>query len=255
MSMHEFEDLVEEAVRVLSASDQLDLRSMFWQLYDFQNHWDTGFTHFRVMDLLLQHRFVYRFDFQQNPDYEQYRDYFDGLKDKDFTFIHVKPLEPHGASFFDDKRGWQLPNPVAGYYRPPHLYFDAGSPMWRRFVEAGLLTGKDALPPDENVTFIDTAKAVVEAAEKQGNIPFIAACYSLFSVQIMSFTDDLDSLLGNAALDAFLASVRRVNAVEKALELQPIMRYGFMFPPLMNDIPSYIAYLRDMKRSMSDPNL
>lgn len=38
MAMHEFENLVEYSVRVLATSDRatnLDLRSMFWQLYEF----------------------------------------------------------------------------------------------------------------------------------------------------------------------------------------------------------------------------
>jgi len=254
--MHEFEDLVEESVKVLAASEranQLDLRSMFWRLYDFQNHWDTGFTHFRVMDLLLQFRFVYRFDLKQHPDYEQYRTYFDSLTD--FAFIHVDPLEPHGKNFFTPEKGWQLPNPVAGYTRPPDLYCNAGSPMWKRFIEAGILTGKDTLPPDEQISLIDTAKEVMLEAEKQNAFTMIAAWYSLLSVHVGSFTSNLDSLVGNAALDEVLAVVRRTNSVEKALDIQPLIRYGFTFPPLMNDIPSYIAYLKQMRGAMNDPNL
>ena len=137
MSMHEFEDLVEYSVRALAEfpqRDTLDLRSIYWWLYDFQNHWDTGFTHFRVIDALLDVRFVYRFDLAQHPDYDQHREFFDGLKD--FAFIRVQPTESYGKSIFDKVKGWTSDNPVAGYYKAPHLYCDAGSPLWARMVES-----------------------------------------------------------------------------------------------------------------------
>ena len=97
MSMHEFEDLVEYSIRALADSalrDLLDVRSVCWWLYDFQNHWDTGFTHFRVMDSLLDFRFAYRFDLVQHPDYQRERAYFESLKD--FAFILVTPNSAFG---------------------------------------------------------------------------------------------------------------------------------------------------------------
>ncbi len=164
MSMHEIEDLVESSVRILATRSDLDLRSLYWQLYEYQNHWDTGFTNFRVMDLLLQARYTYRFEVNQHPDYAQYRDYFDGLTK--FESIQVKPTEPPGKTVFDPAKGWVSPNPMAGYVRPPYLYCDVGSPLWARFVELGVLTGADAVPPDASMSIVETALEVMRQAER-----------------------------------------------------------------------------------------
>ena len=61
MSMHEFENVVEESIRVLdrSKSKELDFRSLFYTLYDFQSWWDTGFTGFRVVDILLNGKIIH----------------------------------------------------------------------------------------------------------------------------------------------------------------------------------------------------
>ena len=60
MSMHEIEELQEVSIRLLDRIEGLDHRSMFKRLYDFDALFDTGFTHFRVMDILLKRRFYYR---------------------------------------------------------------------------------------------------------------------------------------------------------------------------------------------------
>jgi hypothetical protein len=256
MSMHEFEDLVEETVRVLAGAanrDALDLRSMFWRLYDFQNHWDTGFTHFRVMDILLEARFVYRFERAQHPEFARYRAYFEGLTA--FTFIRAELMHDGGDTFFTAEHGWSSANPVAGYFKPPFLYADAGSPLWRRWVEAGLLAGSDAQPPDSSVSLIEVARAAVKTAAATGAIPFIAAWYSLLSVHLARFTPNLDALASDDALADFLVIVRKTDAVETALAQVPLMRYGYYFPPVTEDRSVYISHLRDFQRMQNDPNL
>ncbi len=69
--MHEFEDLVEQSVRCLEASERpgLDHRSLFKQLYAFQEQYDTGYTHGRVLDILEKHRFTYSFPVDAHPDH------------------------------------------------------------------------------------------------------------------------------------------------------------------------------------------
>ena len=69
MSMHEFEDVVEGSIRLLTTSHRSieDLRCCYATLYHFQEEWDTGYTHFRVMDLLLSARYVYRIPVSEYP--------------------------------------------------------------------------------------------------------------------------------------------------------------------------------------------
>ncbi len=74
MSIHEYEAVVEQSVRTLSRSGRPDRRDLYKCLYDFQAEFDTGYTHFRVMDLLLDARSVYRFTMDEHPHYDRYRD-------------------------------------------------------------------------------------------------------------------------------------------------------------------------------------
>jgi len=72
MSMHEYEALVEQSVRTLSKSGRRDLRDLYKSLYEFQGRYDTGYTQFRVIEHLLEARFLYRFPMRDHPDYERY---------------------------------------------------------------------------------------------------------------------------------------------------------------------------------------
>jgi hypothetical protein len=134
MSMFEIESMVEDTEHVLAetGADPWVLRSQYWNLYEYEARYDTSFTHFRNIDELLAARFVYRFPLAEHPDYAEHREYFDGLS-SDFTHIQVP-----------DAGGGD-----GGYTYRPDLYFDAGSPLWRRMVELGRLTGRDAEPPRE----------------------------------------------------------------------------------------------------------
>ena len=254
MSMHEIEDLVESSVRILAARSDLDLRSLYWQLYEYQNHWDTGFTNFRVMDLLLQARYTYRFELNQHPDYAQYRDYFDGLSG--FDFVRVNPTEPSGKAVFDRAKGWVSPNPVAGYAQPPFLYCDLGSPLWVRFVELGVLTGADAVPPDVNLSLIDAALEVMRQAEQVGDIVLIYGWYALLSVHLASFVD-LESLRESAALVEILEITRRTDAFEAAQAADPkLSRHyptpPFVYYPVSGDTAAYLAFLKESLSSYDD---
>jgi hypothetical protein len=256
MSMHEIEDLVETSIRALATStlrDQVDARSVCWWLYDFQNHWDTGFTHFRVMDSLLDFRFAYRFAFAQHPDYERERAYFDGLTD--FAFILVKPSEPSGKGFFDPVKGWTSANPVAGYYKAPYLYCDAGSNLWARMAETGALTGNDALPPDPRMKITGAVLAVARAAEQQHDLRLISDWYAYLALQLASFNGDLDALVMDRSLAEFVALLNRLDVQGKLRSPVPLMAMQSGTVPLIEDVPAYIEQIKEVRRTQNDPNL
>jgi hypothetical protein len=256
MSMHEFEDLVEESVRVLASSKlraELDLRSIYWWLYDFQNHWDTGFTHFRVMDSLLDARFIYRMEPSQHPDYVALREFFARLTD--FAFIRINPLESAATNFFDTVKGWTATNPVAGYFNAPYLYCDAGSPLWARLVEAGVLTGRDAVPPDAQLGLTGAVLAVCRAAEEQGDISLIGAWYGYLALQLASFNDDLDPLLNDPSLSELMTLTQHLKAPNFTRTPEPLMALLKGFAPLIEDVPAYLEQIKEVRRMQSDPNV
>ncbi|MCP3097846.1 hypothetical protein LZ198_03040 [Myxococcus sp. K15C18031901] len=172
MSMHEIEDMVEGAVRVLDrrapAGDDAP-RSQFARLLAFQGECDCSFTHFRMMDILLARRFTYRFDVADHPDHATRREFFQGITE--FTYLHEDLTDDPDASEGESR-------PLAGYIEPPDLYCDAGSPLWRRMVEAGKLTGPDAEPPAK-LLLIDVVLEVLRGAEAAGDAELIAMWFNL----------------------------------------------------------------------------
>ena len=244
MSMHEIEALIEDSVRMLDASSvalPLDLRSMFWQLYEYQYQFDTGLTEFRVRDLLVKHRYFYRFECAQHPDYERYRDFFDNLKPGTVDSIGSDPSRPICSRHQDRKtKEWIEANPLAGYVQAPHLYCEVGSLLWKRFVALGVLTGQDAQPADPKVRLMDTVLAVVSAAEQAHDVDLIALWHVVLLVYLCGL--DFDTLLNDAAFIEFLAVVARTHAHD-AISERLIALY-YRHPPLPDDPAVYVEQLR-----------
>lgn len=167
MGMHEIEGLVERSVLLLSKSRREDLRDLYKSLYDFQSNYDTGYTHFRVMDQLLSAGFVYRIPMEQHPDYSQYKPSLTALQGKS-----------SGWAYLDPSQEWSEENPPTAYWEPPFLYFDAGTPLWKKLVKSGALVGNDAAPP-KVIDANELAAIMVEQAERQNDIPLIAMWYAV----------------------------------------------------------------------------
>lgn len=100
---------------------------------------------------MSMHNFVYQFKLIQHHDYAAHKPFCDSVRE--FTFIGLHPEEKWNGET----------NPTVDHIEPSYLYCDAGSPLWQKFVEAGLLTGDDALPTVE-MAIQDMAKEVIVEA-------------------------------------------------------------------------------------------
>jgi hypothetical protein len=200
-----------------SGIDPRELRSLYATMYEFEGQWDTSFTHLRNLDQLVEARFVYRFPLAEHPDYEANREYFDGLSE--FTFIEV------GDSGGD-----------GGYTEPPDLYFDAGSPLWRRMVDLGRLQGRDAEPP-RKIPLTEVALRVATLAEQRGDGELIAQWYRLLVLEV-DFEVDPAELAQDPTVTTLREIVRRTDALSlpmfgsmlsdpdpKSLERYPALRW------------------------------
>lgn len=183
MAMHEVESLVELSVYCLDKSQEegLDRRSLFYNLYKLQNRFDTGFTHFRVMDLLIKHHFVYTFPVTTHPAYSAHAAWFDALAaSQKFSFIYQQPTE-----VWDEES-----NPVTGYanYDFPTktyiLYCDAGSALWANLVANGTISGEDAEPP-VTMELFSMAHEITEIAGEQKDKDLLALWYQLIPYMVM----------------------------------------------------------------------
>ncbi|ROO85576.1 hypothetical protein EDD29_3122 [Actinocorallia herbida] len=172
MSMHEIEDAVADSIRLLDAAHSAGdprVRSWIAALYRHHDSWDTSFTRFRLMDVLLRHGFAYRFPLDAHPEHAARREFFAGITE--FTGLREFDEDAEDFAGYDS---WL----EDGYVDPPHLYCEAGTDLWRRMVECGALTGADAVPP-VRLPLIEAVAEVAAAAEAEGDVSLIAFWYSL----------------------------------------------------------------------------
>jgi hypothetical protein len=198
MSMHEFENLVEASVNVLAVSGrpQRELRDIYWNLYEFEGHWDTGFTHLRNIDQLVAARFVYRYPISGHPDYAERRGYFDGIDRFDF---------PHTDGEYD-----------GGFIDPPHLYVEAGSKLWQRLVDLGDLTGPDAIAP-RVMPLQEIALDVAQLAERDGDVELIGCWYRLLAAELPLYEMTPEHLRSDENIAALRELVRGTGAMPVSL--------------------------------------
>ncbi|MEV0356941.1 hypothetical protein AB0H71_12840 [Nocardia sp. NPDC050697] len=153
MSMHLIEDLVEGSVRALHATGEAGWRDHFAVLYGFQSEYDCKFTHFRLLEILLEHGYTHRFALSEHPDYETIRDTLETIEE--FTVLS------------DSDNDWL----EQGYVDPPYLYCDAGTELWRRMMP-------DAQPV-EKPRLAEVVRDVALAAETQNDVELIAIWHAL----------------------------------------------------------------------------
>ncbi|GAA1409949.1 hypothetical protein ACFQZ4_03855 [Catellatospora coxensis] len=210
MSMHDIEDLVSASVVVLDARHAEDdgrLRDWFTALYAFQAGFDCSHTQGRVLDILLRRGHTYRLALHEHPDYEQRREFFDGLTE--FQTLREVDEEDDDFAGYDD---WL----EDGYVDPPWLYCEAGTALWRRLVDAGRLRGRDAVAP-ARVALLDVVTAVAEAAERHGDPGLVAAWYALGPALLVDDLMDVEELRDDPAVTRLREIVERCGAASAEL--------------------------------------
>jgi hypothetical protein len=207
MGMHEIEALTEVSIRLLDRTEGLDHRSMFKSLYDFEGAFDTGFTHFRLMDILLKRRFAYRMALEDHPDYTQFKDALEGIRKDDFTQIERDP----------SAKWHRTTNPSVAYWSKGYLYREAGSEIWAKLSELGRFSGADRESP-QPIDIVDIADAVVSSAIAEGDKKLAAWWYAALPVAIFWEISSRRSVL--ALDDLTLQSVRDVIVKSEAYKIE-----------------------------------
>ena len=123
MSMWEIEGIVEDSTYLIAESPlpKKEKRDLLVNLYNFNQRFDTGYTHFRCIDILLEYGHTYKIPAEKHPDYESNKEAFKGEK----NWIAVDFSNEKSAKVY-------LAN-------DRHLYFDAGDAFWNRLTK----TSKD----------------------------------------------------------------------------------------------------------------
>ena len=135
MAMHEIEDCIEEAIRVVSRSDMpvSEKRNMVYSLLRLEEYGDCGFTNLRTLKEMMDCQYTFVFDKTEMYDYEANRGYYDGLSKKGgcsqgapYTLVARDAVTDEWVRH-DDK-----------------VCVDSGSEAWRGMVAAGAIAGEGA---------------------------------------------------------------------------------------------------------------
>jgi hypothetical protein len=177
MSMHEIEDMVEGAIRVLDLHDEENktLRDAIHALYKFQHQYDCGFTHGRVFSLLLKHRFTYQFKLNVHPEYSKNSAAFEkAAKAKPTELLFVSSEILHK----DNVAGRSTVGNENGYVTAGELCADLNTPLWRTLVKAGKLHGPDAKAA-KDIKLLTLTTRVVKAAVAAKDAELVAMWFNL----------------------------------------------------------------------------
>jgi len=120
MSMWEIESLMENTVKLIDKSDSTSnkKRNLIWNTYYLQNQFDCSFTHFRLMDILVENQYVQQYEIDEFPMNTKYPDFFNELPNKNFEWIRKNPIEK-----------WSDENQEIAYWdkKSKKIYVDFGS--------------------------------------------------------------------------------------------------------------------------------
>ncbi len=207
MSQHEYEDLVEMSIRTLDQSAraaELELRDVFYTLYELQGMFDTGNTYFRVMPILLKHRAFYRLEPKNYPDAARLEAMFKDSRDW-LESIYQYPAESVDEPdnfvvaywFFDRNPSEEFKRSGAvDRWDEPRVFVPADSSVIAALVENGALPASEATPP-QKLPFEQVAALVAREAEAQGETDLIAYWYLLLPNVLLFVTDDFKQIQSN----------------------------------------------------------
>ena len=151
VSMHEIEDYIEEAIRVVSRSDMpvSEKRSMIYSLLRLEEYGDCGFTNLRTLKEMMDCQYTFVFDKTEMYDYEANRGYYDDLSKKGgcsqgapYTLVARDAVTNEWVKHGDK------------------VCIDSGSDAWRGMVAAGAIAGEGAAPVErlENLDVLRKVK-------------------------------------------------------------------------------------------------
>ncbi len=165
MAEHTIEDLVEDTVLLIDqASWSASLkRDYLASAFNIQRYFDTGYTHFRVMDILLKYGFVYRISLDRHADFATIKNVEDGWIKSEHTG------EPSYAKHEDGQI---------------YLYIDAGDQNWQRLCEEQQLHGPACVAPSI-VKVHEFLAEILEEAERKNQYELLLRWYAFFVYEFL----------------------------------------------------------------------
>jgi hypothetical protein len=255
MSQHEYEDLVEMSVRALDQSPkaaELELRDVFYTLYELQGMFDTGNTYFRVMPILLKHRAFYRLESRNYPDAARLEAMFKDSKDW-LRSIYQYPTEDVDVSdnfvvaywFFDRNPSDEFRNSgVVDRWDEPRVFVPAESSVIPALVENGALPASEATAP-RKLPFEQVAALVAREAELQGDTDLISYWYLLLPNVLLFVTEDFRQIQTNPHALEVRQIAERTGADQLEWEYGDLRRASLQeLNDLEEDESEFVAFMK-----------
>ena len=128
MSMWEIEALMENTIRLIDKSNfnPPQKRNLIWNTYHIQEQFDCSFTHFRLMDVLVNNDYVQQYSINDFPMSSTYPDFFTELPSKKFEWINENPT-----------KSWSENNQAMAYWdkKSSKIWVDFGSKFYTQHKE------------------------------------------------------------------------------------------------------------------------
>lgn len=197
MSLHELESLVEDSTYLIDKSRgrKRTKRNKLSNLYRFESMYDTSYTHFRCIDILLKYGMTYRIPLAQHPDFALHQAEFDQWIAQKQYWLPAEIAHPDEASVYYNEEDQMV-------------YFDAGSAFWQRLSDLGQDFGEKPEQWAVGRTITEMMKLAVDAENSELFSQWLAV--ATFSLAIER---DLDQ-------EAFFKD-KNVKSIRKLAQLHP----------------------------------
>ena len=178
MSYHQVEDIIEDAINMLDRADLVSnkKRDLIYNLYRFQDRFDTSFTRFRVLSALEDCHYAYQLPIDKHPSYVSHKSLFNTYSIDAGDWIPVDFSETGHSVYIQGKR----------------LFFEAGDVFWE-IIKKQLPKADQESP--EQMALPLVFYTLLQLAEQQKETLFIKRWYATFVNSILEYElDDTDAI-------------------------------------------------------------
>lgn len=174
MSYHQIEDLVEDSIVLINNTSlsKWEKRELIFNLYQFQNKFDTNNTLFRVRDILLKNHYLYAIPLQEHLDYGVNESFFNQLDQDAQQSIPADLQKPEkGSVYISENKVW----------------FEVNDEYWKR-VRSSLPEKEQSIPKE--ITVVHLLNRMLNISLHQENLLMAKRWYATFVNSFLDF--DLD---------------------------------------------------------------
>lgn len=149
MSYHAIENLVESTILIIERSNLSieEQRNLIYNLYQFQNRFDTSYTTLRCFSFLEKIGYIKKLPVDQHPDYKSDPEYFASIEEN-WIPSNIDQADEGDVVFYED-----------GFIFPEY-----GSDTWKRLVEEGKWS--EAKEEPQEIPALNLISTGIELAEK-----------------------------------------------------------------------------------------